>query len=253
MKTGRHVTRDHSTDYRRAPAASRCGGSRAPLSIASEQMPVKSLQPSQSYRRRAAPQIALVGVLAISVVSGRAAAQDSVRAAAQDAPAPSSALPAPGTYQYALVPDSSESIPAAVNRTVQHMSFITRPIARGRLNKVNPLPQKVVVEVTKDTLAVAFDGGNPIATPLSGDSVQWINTLTQEKDEAHASVSGDTARQIITAHDGQRENAYVFPNNGASLQMLVTVTSHRLPQPLTYKLVFTRSDAQATSSTSDHH
>lgn len=192
----------------------------------------------------AAPRFAIGVLLALSAVA--------TRGTAQDAPAPSSALPAPGTYQYSLVADSSENIPAAVNRTVEHMSFITRPVARGRLNKVNPLPHTVMVQVTKDTLAVGFDGGNPIATPLSGDSVQWINTLTREKDEAHASMSGDTVRQIITAHDGQRENAYVFPNNGASLEMQVTVTSHRLPQPLTYKLVFTRSDTQPATLTSDH-
>jgi len=192
----------------------------------------------------AAPRFAIGVLLALSAVS--------TRGTAQDAPGPNSTLPAPGTYQYALVPDSSENIPAAVNRTVEHMSFITRPVARGRLNKVNPLPHQVMVQVTKDTLAVGFDGGNPIATPLNGDSVRWINTLTQEKDEAHASMSADTVRQIINAHDGQRENAYVFANNGASLQMQVTVTSHRLPQPLTYKLVFRRSDQQPTTSSSDH-
>ncbi len=152
-------------------------------------------------------------------------------------------LPGPGTYRFTLVPDSSDDIRKAVNTTVQHMSFITRPIARGRLNKVNPTPQRVQIDVTRDTLAVAFDGGNPVITPLGGDTVSWTNSLTKEEDRAHATIAGDTVAQTIAAHDGQRENAYVFTDNGTRLRMHVTVTSPRLPRPLTYTLLF-RSDAQ---------
>jgi hypothetical protein len=46
---------------------------------------------------------------------------------------------------------------AAANRTVEHMSFITRPIARGRLNKTNPLPQHVRVMRSGDTLRFRRD------------------------------------------------------------------------------------------------
>jgi len=152
-------------------------------------------------------------------------------------------VPAPGTYRFTLAPDSSDNIRAAVNTTVQHMSFITRPIARGRLNKVNPTPQRVQIDVRGDTLAVAFDGGNPVITPLSGDTVSWTNSLTKEVDRTHATIAGDTVAQTIAAQDGQRENAYVFTDNGTRLRMHVTVTSPRLPRPLTYTLLF-RSDAQ---------
>jgi hypothetical protein len=177
-----------------------------------------------------------VGALAVAFAAAPGAfAQkpDSASATTQAKP-----LPAPGTYRFTLVPDSSDDIRAAVNTTVQHMSFITRPIARGRLNKVNPTPQRVRIEVTRDTLAVAFDGGNPVITPLSGDTVSWTNSLTKEVDRTHATITGDTVAQTIAAHDGQRENAYVFTDTGTRLRMHVTVTSPRLPRPLTYTLLF---------------
>jgi hypothetical protein len=141
---------------------------------------------------------------------------------------------------YTLMPDSSDDIKAAVNHTVEHMSFITRPIARGRLNKTNPLPQHVRVTQTNDTIAVAFDDGNPITTPLDGNTVPWQSSMTHEQYQAHAIRMADTTAQVIVAPDGERTNAYVFTNNGERLELHVTISSHRLPQPLTYTLRFRR-------------
>jgi hypothetical protein len=146
-------------------------------------------------------------------------------------------LPAEPTL-YILVPDSSESIRAAIDTTVAHMNFITRPIARSRLSKINPTPQIVRVDVGSDSVSVAFDESDPVVTPLSGDTVAWRNPLTGEMDEAHGTVAADTVRQVIMAQDGDRENALIFSNDGARLQLHVTVTSHRLPRPLVYDLVF---------------
>ncbi len=149
----------------------------------------------------------------------------------------------PASATYTLVPDSSDDIKAAVNQTVEHMSFITRPVARGRLNRTNPLPQKMRVNSSADTLAVAFDNGNPVVTPFNGDTVAWRSSLTNEDYKAHAEQAGDTTSQIIVAPDGVRKNSYVSSDGGARLQLLVTVTSHRLPQPLHYTLLFRRDGA----------
>jgi hypothetical protein len=146
----------------------------------------------------------------------------------------------PGTTTYTLMADSSDDIKAAVNQTVEHMSFITRPIARGRLNRTNPLPERVQVTASGDTLAVAFDGGNPVVTPLDGQPVPWRSSLTHEDYQAHVEQSADTTAQVIIAPDGERKNAYVFSPDGSRLELEVTVSSHRLPQPLRYTLRFRR-------------
>ena len=146
--------------------------------------------------------------------------------------------PPKGAAQYALMPDSSESIKAAIDTTVRHMNFITRPIARSRLSKINPTPQRMRVDLEADTVSVAFDSGNPVVTPLNGQTVPWLNPLTGETNQAHATVSGDTVRQTIIAHDGERENALIFSEDGQRLRLHVTVTSHRLPRALVYDLMF---------------
>jgi len=151
-----------------------------------------------------------------------------------------SILAIPPATSYTLIPDSSDDIKAAVNQTVEHMSFITRPIARGRLNKTNPLPRHMQVTRTNDTIAVAFDDGNPIITPLNGDTVPWRSSLMHEDYQAHAERAGDTTAQIIVAPDGERKNEYVFTDNGSRLELRVTISSHRLPRSLTYTLRFKR-------------
>ena len=143
---------------------------------------------------------------------------------------------------YTLVPDSSDNIRSAIDHTVEHMNFITRPIARSRLSKVNPTPHELRVDRSADSVSIAFDNGNPVVTPLDGNTVPWSNPLTKETDHARATVAGDTVKQTISAPDGDRENALVFSNDSARVRLRVTVTSHRLPRPLVYDLLFTKSE-----------
>lgn len=151
------------------------------------------------------------------------------------------AKPAPGTSLYTLIPDSSDDIKTAVNQTVEHMSFITRPVARGRLNKTNPTPQQVHVHVTADTLAVTFDAGNPVATPFNGDTVPYTSTLTNEAYIARFDPVGDSASQTIKSKDGVKRLTYAFPDS-THLRIHVTVTSPRLPGPLNYQLLLVKKE-----------
>jgi hypothetical protein len=155
---------------------------------------------------------------------------------------PDANMPPPGSYVYTLLPDSSDDIKLAVNQTVEHMSFITRPVARGRLNKTNPTPKQVHVVVAPDTFSVTFDNGNAVATPINGDSVPYLSAITHEMYSARYSPVGDTISQTITSKDGARRNSFVFLDSGQRLRMHVTVTSPRLPGPLNYQLLFAKAN-----------
>ncbi len=47
--------------------------------------------------------------------------------------------------------------------------------------------------------------------------------------------------QRFQAEDGRRVNLYSVSADGNTLTMNVTITSPRLPSPLTYKLVYNRA------------
>lgn len=151
-------------------------------------------------------------------------------------------LPTTGTHSYTLVSDSSDDVKAAVNYTVEHMSFFTRPTARKRLMRLNPIPERVQVAVTSDSLSVEFENLNPIVTPLDGTEVSWHSEISNDTYAIHVVQQGDTLAQVFTAKDGERTNTYLFDDESARLAVHVMITSHRLPRPLEYTLVYRRDD-----------
>lgn len=172
------------------------------------------------------------------VHAGGMVADESPRIAAV-APLPS-ALAEASLHMYELVPEGSDNIRSAIDRSVAHMNFIVRPIARHRLTKANRLAEHLTFAVQPDTVAVTFDGMNPIITPRNGDSTSWTRGGTGERYQVHIALAGDTLRQVIATDDGQRENDFVFLDDGARVELHVTLTADRLPMPLRYTLLYRR-------------
>jgi hypothetical protein len=143
-----------------------------------------------------------------------------------------------GTHIYALSPDESDDIRAAIEHAIAHKNFIVRPIARRRLIRANRPAPMLTFEVRPDTLAVTFPGLNPIITPLTGDTVPWLRGSTGETYAVHVVLAGDTLRQTIASDDGERENDFIFLDAGATIEMHVTLSADRLPAPLQYIEVF---------------
>lgn len=153
-----------------------------------------------------------------------------------------------GTYVYALSSQESDDVRAAIERAIAHMGLIPRQIARHRLIRANRPPSLLTFALGLDTLAVTFDGMNPIATPLNGAIVRWKRGTTRETYDVHVAFAGDTVRQIIAADDGQRENDFVFRDGGATIEMHVTLQAQRLPTPLHYVEVFREVRSQPDQS-----
>ncbi len=179
------------------------------------------------------------------VMSDSAGARDGERRAADSARTLGlslmpGALGVVGSHLYALVSDESDDIRSAIDLSVAHMNFIIRPIARRRLTKANRPAEHLEFDVQPDSLAVTFDAMNPIITPLNGDSTPWKRGGTHEWYQVHVELGGDTLRQVIKTDDGQRENVFVFLNDGAKVALHVILTAERLPALLRYTLVYRR-------------
>jgi hypothetical protein len=169
--------------------------------------------------------------LGAALVARPAGAQDSA----------SAPLVTPGTVVYTLVPDESDDVHAAIERTIAPLNFIIRPIARHRLARTNHTPAHLTIEVRPDTRVVTFEGANPIPTPRDGSSLPWISGVSKELYHVHAVVRGDTLVQTIQASDGRRVDEFVVTPDGARVRLRVTLYAERLPVPLSYTLTFRRS------------
>jgi hypothetical protein len=140
-----------------------------------------------------------------------------------------------GTWNQAKADD----IAAAIHATVADMNFIKRPIARGRLTKLNPAYKKVAITLSDKEVLVKFDEREPIHMPADGKSAPWTRE-DGDKFQVAAQVTKDQLIQTFKNEDGERTNVFKLSPDGKTLTLTATVKSPQLPKPLTYAISFGR-------------
>jgi hypothetical protein len=136
-------------------------------------------------------------------------------------------------------PQSARTIETAIETAVAKMNFIKRPIARSRLKKTNEAHRRVEIKVGPGEISVAFDGRKPVQMPADGSTIRWTRE-DGETFDVNAAWDGDRLVQTFKAEDGTRANAFSIGADGR-LNMVVTLTSPQLDQPLVYTLTFSRT------------
>ncbi len=140
---------------------------------------------------------------------------------------------------YVYVPERSAKVADAVEKTVQEVNFVIRPIARSRLNKTNQPYQNITLATAPEKLSITTDKRAPIVTPADGKPVKWKREDGETLDVS-MKWQGEALQETFAADDGKRVNLYELSPDGRELKMLVTVSSKRLPRPLVYTLVYQR-------------
>jgi len=134
----------------------------------------------------------------------------------------------------------SDDVNRAIETAVSRMSFVTRPIARGRLRRTNTVYNRVVINYTPAQVSTTVDQRRPMESPANGQPVPWTR---EDGEKFQLSTSWENGRLVQTfrAEDGSRTNTYSISPDGGTLTMNVVIRSPRLASPLTYKLVFNRA------------
>jgi len=132
---------------------------------------------------------------------------------------------------------SAPDLPGIIEAATAQMNFITRPIARSRLNQTNNVYRTLRIERESGGITIQFDQRPPQHTPADGQTVQW----TREDGQTFlvsTRVDRDDLVQTYQAEDGQRTNRFHVDPATRILTLKVTVTSPRLPGPLDYELTY---------------
>lgn len=139
-----------------------------------------------------------------------------------------------GTYEY--VPEKSASVSKAIDKAVEKMNFIKRPIARSRLTKTNTPYQRIRIEFGTSDAEITYDARKPIRMPLNGEPIKWTRD-DGEIFDVSATVDGGKLLQTYKAQDGTRVNSF-SKDSSEALHLEVEVSSPQLPQPVRYLLVY---------------
>jgi uncharacterized protein (UPF0333 family) len=144
-----------------------------------------------------------------------------------------------GKVTYSAV-DAKDKSMAAIKRGIESaiddMSFITKPIARGKLEKSNTPFETITLEVKGKSISIQHDDRKPITT--NGKAVKWKRddgesfTVTQELD-------GQKIVQTYTSDDGKKVMTYNFGGDNKKLIVQVVVTSSKITGPVKYTLHYT--------------
>jgi hypothetical protein len=147
---------------------------------------------------------------------------------------PLAAQPGPfGSWTLASAPD----LPKVIEAATATMNFITRPIARSRLNQTNVVYRTIRIEAEDGGIAIQYDQRQPQHMPADGRTVHW----TREDGQSFlisTRLDGDDLVQTYRAEDGERTNVFHVDGATRTLTLRVTVTSPRLPGPLRYDLSY---------------
>jgi hypothetical protein len=144
--------------------------------------------------------------------------------------------------------EQSDDLNAKINTAVARMNVVVRQIARPRLRATNTAYPRLVVFYDNTNVRVDMQGRPSVSSPANGQPVLW----QRETGRTCPQMRGDCVRvttewregalhQTFQAEDGRRVNVFTVSADGGTMTMDVTVTSPRLPQPFTYKLVYNRA------------
>jgi hypothetical protein len=140
---------------------------------------------------------------------------------------------------YILDQTDSDNINEVIETAVEKLNFVTRDIARGRLEKLNPAYRRLAITSFPNEISVTVDNQPPLRTPAKGAPVAWVGP-DGGKVKASMQLAGQRLEQIFTSANGRRVNDYTLSPDGRTLTMQVTETSPRLSQTITYKQVYRR-------------
>lgn len=136
---------------------------------------------------------------------------------------------------------ASDDVKKAIDHAVSEMNFVMRPVAHGRLEKTNQPYQSVEIAIAGPNVSIKTDDRPAIVTPAAGTAIKWKREDGEVFDVSTALKDKTRVDQTFAAEDGKRVNTFTVSPDGKTLTMTVTVSSSKLPRPLTYKQVYKRT------------
>lgn len=131
-----------------------------------------------------------------------------------------------------------QRLAGAIERAIEPMSFIARPIARSRLRSVVYYCQRYEMALDAQTVHVACDDRPRIDRRLD-NSEGPVAGLQAEPVDVKVEVGADTVELAIAGSDGTRTTTYRFGDDG-TLAVSVEVVSASLARPVTWKVHYRR-------------
>ncbi|MEB3222582.1 MAG: hypothetical protein VKS61_10935 [Candidatus Sericytochromatia bacterium] len=137
-------------------------------------------------------------------------------------------------------PRDSDDVEAAINTAADKVNFVIRGLAAGRLRNTNKPYHRIEISQDQHNTTVKTDTRGAVKAPSSGAPAKWTRADKQVYDVVMTWRSERRLEEAFTNAEGKRVNVYELRPGGQAMDMRVTVSSPKLPVPLTYRLGYHR-------------
>lgn len=130
---------------------------------------------------------------------------------------------------------NKKKIEDGIEKAVEDMSFITRPIARKKLKKSNTPFKKISIDYSGSKVSISNDGRKPVVSKADGSKTKWkrddgeVFTVSQKVEE-------NKITQVFYAKQGTKKLVYKFNDDFSKLWLSVRLDSPKLGAPLQYTM-----------------
>jgi len=151
---------------------------------------------------------------------------------------------------YALDSKASDNVDKAIDAAIANMGFVKRSFARGIFKKRHPAYSQIQISHDANEVIVTLADGNPMRMPIDGAIAKWKREdgeVLEIKGEWKATAlvqTIDTFADKTNAKDTQRINDFSLDAGGSVLTLNVRFTADGLDKPMSYRLVYRRSEAK---------
>jgi hypothetical protein len=146
-----------------------------------------------------------------------------------------------GRWENLAGDDGKAAIHRAIDEGIEPMSFVTEPIARGRLRDNNPPIPHLRIEPKGDALRVRFGSSHAYRAPVGGEAVAAESPDGEDVKVTHR-MRGDALVQRVTAGNGHSTMLFRPVAGGQRLKVTMIIKSSHLPRDIEYTLRFKRAD-----------
>ncbi len=173
-------------------------------------------------------------------------------ALAHGEPSDVSSLQARYAGQWRFSGGSSEraAVPAAVERSVDGMFFISRGIAYDRLMRVCDVCSSYTLSFARGEVSVAGPCQLPDISPQDGSEVDHRTQAGDESKLSQRFLDGALV-QYFRGEEGARRVVWTLQPDEVNLAVHITITSKHLPHPVDYTLSYQRVSPKPDAGPAD--
>jgi hypothetical protein len=144
-----------------------------------------------------------------------------------------------GNYRYAGGNTQRDEVAAAIEATIEQLPKALHGIARKRLTQANPVDGTIDIVIAGDKITTTFEAGFHATCVIDGPAVD-TRGKDGEKLAVRVQAKGSKLVQVLQGKEGARTIVYTLSADRKKLTVHHKITADRLPEPLTYRLSYSR-------------